>query len=243
MTGVLRQNKLRGYKTISATGWLRVATIPNNGGNSVDICIQRRGSNVPAEIHRVSLMLDDTPSFCNEVSRSTEFFVDKIRYTNAGKVDIHIDQNYSSSLSVYIEPHTVLDSELAGIEIVNPFDYVPAAPVGETIITSFDLTADTDAFTTVSLASITLDPGNNTVTSISVPAGKHYIEGYMVIRTATQIQTLLSIGSAFHQTSKGWFNGLSFLIPVSGASINVQVYNYETAAAITTDGEIVYKFV
>lgn len=90
MTGYMveteREQHILGANSI---GWVRVATVPQNPGTLCDFRIVREGALTPAETHKITLAVTQTGvSFTDEVSASDVLYVTKIRYSNAGAVDI-----------------------------------------------------------------------------------------------------------------------------------------------------------
>lgn len=122
------------YVTTTAIGWLRVADVPNTPGTRLRFKISRRGSLTPPETHEVSLtILQNTAIFTEEVNTGSVKYVDKIRYTNANKVDIHIDQTAESYVGIYLEKEAARQQDQDTLELVNPYS-IGDSPDGETII-------------------------------------------------------------------------------------------------------------
>ena len=133
--GYLTQEKRTATVATDSIGWLRAVKVPYVAGNMVDIYLSRRGSLTPAELHQLRLVINNNVTFRDEVSDSSDTIIDKIRYTDAGYVDIHIDQTYASNLTVDVVPYsatTPLAIELSSLEAVD------AAPAGETILATYD---------------------------------------------------------------------------------------------------------
>ena len=129
--GQLTEVKKTGIISTSAIGWVRVANVPVYAGTMVEFTIARKGSATPSEVHKIVMTINDDVTFYNELSNSSQFIINKIRYTSAGYVDIHIDQVYASSIRVDIVPHTAkspVDIEIGTME------YVADSPIGETIV-------------------------------------------------------------------------------------------------------------
>lgn len=138
-TGRVKNITLEQYVTVNATGWLRVATVPQVGGTLVRFKIMRRGTLTPDEIHEISLAITQNGiQFMDELSKTDVVYVDKIRYTSAGKVDIHMDQTAESNIGVSIDPAAPSDSDRANITALT-IASVADAPVGETILTVYNL--------------------------------------------------------------------------------------------------------
>lgn len=138
-TGRVKNTTLEQYITVNATGWLRVATVPQVGGTLVRFKIMRHGALTPDEIHEISLAItQNSVQFIDELSKTDVVYVDKIRYTNAGKVDIHMDQTAESDIGVTIVPAAPSDTDRASITAV-PIASVADAPVGETVLVVYNL--------------------------------------------------------------------------------------------------------
>lgn len=131
------------FTSVSAIGWLRVATIPNEEGTDVSIKIVRKGTTTPAETHEISLrILQNTIAFIDESSLSDVLYINKIRYTNAGKLDIHMDQANLSTVGVYLTPAAHTAKAKHAIEAI-PITGIGDSPVGETVLTEYTLSANT----------------------------------------------------------------------------------------------------
>lgn len=121
--------------TSNAIGWLRVATIPYAPGTSVEIEISKVGSTTPAETHSIRLdIYSGQYSFNNEHSIGTTRIIDKIRYSDAGKLDVHFDQNYSVNFEICIKPFAPTKAEKDAVEVLASPEAVLDVPVGETIL-------------------------------------------------------------------------------------------------------------
>lgn len=152
-----------------AIGWLRVAAVPIVGGTFVRFNIQRKGNLSPAESHEIVLAINDSPNFIEEISVSAAQIIDKIRLSSAGFVDVHLDQNYASTLMVDVAGHASTKSDLEAIHGITVTG-VADAPVGETILAVYEFADNT----TGALPAITSQK-----TGISV-AGTQYRNGKVV---------------------------------------------------------------
>lgn len=122
------------FLPVNAIGWLRVADVPYVYGTRVRFDVVRKGDLVPSEVHSITLAINQNGvTFIGEESASDVLYVDQIRYSNAGKVDIHIDQNYNSDIGVKISAIGPTAAATMAIKLI-PFEGVAAAPVGETIV-------------------------------------------------------------------------------------------------------------
>lgn len=123
-----------GDGSTSATGWLRVLDVPDVQGTAVDITITRKGMGIPSETHNIRLYIGTTTEFYDESSKGDSLYVDKIRYTNAGKVDIHMDQAYTTDIGVSIVKTTPDAADMNNIKVLPSFVFVADSPGGETIV-------------------------------------------------------------------------------------------------------------
>lgn len=141
--GDFTEVKKETFASVSSIGWLRVATIPNEDGTDVSIKIVRKGATTPAETHEISLrILQNTIAFIDESSLSDVLYINKIRYTNAGKLDIHMDQANLSTVGVYLTPAAHTAEAKQAIEALT-ISGIGDSPVGETILTEYTLSANT----------------------------------------------------------------------------------------------------
>ena len=131
------------FLSINAIGWLRVADVPYLYGSRVRFDVVRKGDVVPSEVHSITLSINQNGvTFNDEQSISDVLYVDEIRYSNAGKVDIHIDQNYNSDIGVKISAIGPTAAATKAIKLI-PFEGVAASPVGETILAQHEFIATT----------------------------------------------------------------------------------------------------
>lgn len=141
ITGVLIIEPEERFKAVNAVGWLRIATVPDVPGTRVRFDVVRKGDLVPAEVHSITLAINQNfVEFVGEESCSDVCYVDQIRYTNAGKVDIHIDQNYNSDIGVKISAIGPTKSDTEAIELI-PFTGISATPPGETVFADYYFSA------------------------------------------------------------------------------------------------------
>lgn len=176
--GQLTEVKKTGIVSTSAIGWVRVANVPVYAGTMVEFTVARKGSATPSEVHKIVMTMNDAVTFYNELSNSSQFIIDKIRYTSAGYVDIHIDQVYASSLRVDIVPHTAkspVDIEIGTME------YVADAPIGETIVAEHSFRDNGYYLDTVNVGSINgvgFEQGvlpTDTITNITIRGGRYML--------------------------------------------------------------------
>lgn len=122
---------------VNAIGWIRIADVPRTPGTWAKFVIVRKGDVAPAEIHEVELFVDQNGiAFRNENSFSDDLYVDKIRYSNAGKVDIHMDQTYASDIGVRLIEVGPTENATKNVKLI-PFQGVSPSPSGETILTEY----------------------------------------------------------------------------------------------------------
>lgn len=139
MTGYMveteREQHILGANSI---GWVRVATVPQNPGTLCDFRIVREGTLTPAETHKITLAVTQTGvNFTDEVSASDVLYVTKIRYSNAGAVDIYLDQTYTSDIGIFLDRYAATEAKSKAVKLITPTG-VAASPAGETIITTYD---------------------------------------------------------------------------------------------------------
>lgn len=171
ITGPVINDNLTGFKTVDAIGWLRVADVPNAAGTELVITISRVGDNTPSESHKIVLAINSTTGavFNYEESIGDVAYINSIRYTDAGFLDIHVDQTYLADVAVHIEKFAPTAHDLNDIGIV-PFVYVADAPDGETVITSYNFVAVTsDIMTATTLTKTWTFMKRNGIASVASP--------------------------------------------------------------------------
>lgn len=139
---IQKKNVVRGFT--DSIGWRRVANVPNLDGTALIMTIQRRDTNNYSESHRLSFVINNGALFFNETSKSSAQLIDKIRYTDAGKLDIHVDQVDGSYIAVYLEQYAPGETEAKAIHAETSMTLVDDAPAGETIVSVYDLSANTE---------------------------------------------------------------------------------------------------
>ena len=118
----------------NAVGWLRVATVPQTPGTRCRFHIVRKGTVAPAEIHRVALsILQGSVVITEEDSQGDVCYINSVRYTNAGAVDIHVDQTAESVVGIYMNAYAPSAADVDAIKLITPAG-VADAPVGETVL-------------------------------------------------------------------------------------------------------------
>lgn len=145
VNGIITNPKRVRFIESEAIGWMRVASVPNVDGTRVRFTICRNGDSQPSETHSVELVINHNRGveFVNENSVGDVNYVDKIRYSNAGKVDVHIDQSYLCDVIVAAEVAAPTLAECDAISMIAPTP-VADAPAGESITTlhTFDVNTD-----------------------------------------------------------------------------------------------------
>lgn len=131
------------FGTTSATGWLRVIEAPNVQGTSIDITITRKGSGTPGEVHKIKFIGNTAQVFVDETSLGPALYINKIRYSSAGAIDIHMDQTYPADIGVKINAISPTQAASAAIKVKSSMAFVSDTPDGETILASYDFTQNT----------------------------------------------------------------------------------------------------
>lgn len=143
LEGYFMPKTSKGFKPVNSIGWLRIADVPNVPGSCVVFRIVRKGDIAPSETHEISLRINqNTISFEDEYSKSDVLYIDQIRYSDAGKVDIHIDQNDASDVGVECDMIGPTEAATEAIKLI-PFAGVSTTPVGETILETYTLHENT----------------------------------------------------------------------------------------------------
>ena len=143
--GVLVPRCEKKFKHTDAIGWMRIANVPNVPGTTVNFEIVRKGDLVASETHTITMRINrDSIDFEKEFSLSDVCYVDSIRYTDAGKVDVYINQNYASDVGVEMTAIAPTELETMAIKLVT-FTGVSSTPPGETVLTSYGFVANTHA--------------------------------------------------------------------------------------------------
>lgn len=134
---------------VNSIGWIRIADVPRTPGTWVKFEIVRKGDVAPSEIHTIELCINQSGiTFNNEKSFGDVLYVDKIRYSNAGKVDIHMDQTDASDIGVRLIAAGPTESITNNVKLM-AFQGVSPSPSGETILTEYTFAENTEAAGTV----------------------------------------------------------------------------------------------
>lgn len=131
--GNLVAEKTEGYGQTDASGWLRIIKAPVIHGTRVDISIVRKGSSTAGEAHNIKFINNTLPYFTDEQSIGDVLYIDKIRYTSAGYIDIHMDQTYQADIGVELRRIAPTQTNTGNIEVLGAFTFVGDTPAGETV--------------------------------------------------------------------------------------------------------------
>lgn len=132
------------YLHVNSIGWIRIADVPNVYGTWAKFAIVRRGDVAPSEIHIIDLCINQFGiTFEAENSIGDVLYVNKIRYSNAGKVDIHMDQTDASDIGVRLIAVGPTENGTKNIKLI-PFRGVAPAPGGETILKNYTFVIKTN---------------------------------------------------------------------------------------------------
>lgn len=151
ITGSLVVDTESQFIATNTTGWIRVANVPRENGVKLDFTIVRQGTTAPSEVHDISFYINKNYGlgFTNEVSRSDVAYVNGIRYSDAGAIDIHMDQTAESTIGIHLRRYTPSKAIQNATVLTTPA-FVADAPDGETILSSFTLHAMTTGLQSVS---------------------------------------------------------------------------------------------
>ena len=131
------------FMHVNSIGWLRIADVPRIPGTWVKFEIVRKGDLAPAESHTVDLSINQSGiAFRNENSFADVLYVDTIRYTDAGKVDIHMDQTDASDIGVRLVAVGPTEGITNNVKMI-PFQGVAPDPIGETRLAEYKFTTAT----------------------------------------------------------------------------------------------------
>lgn len=139
--GSLTEELRRQYITTNSIGWLRAIKAPLVYGTIIDITITRKGTIAPAEEHKITYVYNQAgPAFVDESSLGDVKYIDKIRITDAGRIDIHMDQTADSQIGVFIEVAAPTDAAERNIQMLE-IEGIADAPAGETVLTVHNFSA------------------------------------------------------------------------------------------------------
>lgn len=155
--GVLDVTTRRCYATLSSPGWYRVFNVTGGLGRAgssftITLHIGRAYNNTDNELHTVTLLANySNQEFSSEVSKSNTLGITKVRYTEDGSNNGHIDIYYDLTAEnlVYIDFDVHCRPEYAfRFNAVTP-TAVAASPSGETVVTEYTFADNTTTNETV----------------------------------------------------------------------------------------------
>lgn len=131
------------FMHVNSIGWIRIADVPRIPGTWAKFAIVRKGNVAPAESHTIELCINQTGiAFKTENSFGDVLYVDQIRYSDAGKVDIHMDQTAESDIGVRLVAVGPTETATNNIKLI-PFQGVAPSPLGETMLTDYTFADNT----------------------------------------------------------------------------------------------------
>lgn len=140
------------FMHVNSIGWIRIADVPAIQGIWAKFAIVRKGDVAPAEVHTVELCITQSHiNFITESSFGDVRYIDQIRYSSAGKVDLHMDQTDASDIGVRLIAVGPTESITNNIKLI-PFQGVAPAPQGETVLVTHTFAMNTDAMTNPTLS-------------------------------------------------------------------------------------------
>ena len=207
--GVVDVTKRRCEATLSSDGWYRVCKIASIGRGdysfAIDLNICRQVYYANNEQHGIKLIANwDSYSFVNENSKSNTQIITKVRYTRDGNGNGYIDIYYESSLQndVYCEfaAHGFYPERYT----IESLQSVDPSPNGETVLTTYDFTAN-------GIRTVTLTSAHSSVT----------INGQKVARSGQVVSLWVDF------TLSSSISGYGYLIktPTFATDVNALVYN------------------
>lgn len=135
--GKLGEKLRRQYITTNAVGWLRAIQAPLLYGTRIEITISRKGTIAPSEEHKILYVYNQAgAAFVNEYSTGDVKYIDKIRITDAGRIDIHMDQAADSQIGVFIDAAAPTDAAEMNIRMLE-IEGVADAPAGESVLATY----------------------------------------------------------------------------------------------------------
>ena len=246
----------RCYATLSSAGWYRVmkvewsSDVESTGldGLMVDFNIVRRGSSAYAEDHKITLASHrvDSFAFLNEVSYSGYQLITKMRCTRIGSYN-YVDVYYNGTgddVAVYFAPYTSSFARIQGITSMGLASVVPS-PSGETVLSTFAFSENSNAYTSVSLNGKSISAqANTTLHSIVIPDGATRIEGTAnILLTANITKMMVSFVGCTNIYHNGDYMSLCFNMPVTaGSTYDLTTYLYDSTAASIQSGALYYRF-
>ena len=180
--GSLSEELRMRYITTNAVGWLRAIQTPLVYGTRIEITISRKGTIAPAEEHKITYVYNQAgAAFVDEYSTGDVKYIDKIRITDAGRIDIHMDQTADSQIGVFIRVAAPTDTAETNIQMLE-IEGVADAPAGETVLTTHDFETNTEANGT-----ITASTGSSGISTVSYLSKKRGIVYGNIVAVANSI--------------------------------------------------------
>ena len=165
--GNFLEDKLTKFASLTSLGWYRVITCPAVEGTLLKININRRGTVGVDMAQLVFAINSGAVSFYNQYTDGLSRIIPQIRYTSAGAIDIYVDQTEVSALGISIEKCAPTKTALDAIHAIAP-ESVANTPIGETIISTYDIQTTLDPFAMELLPNITtITPYNLTISNSS----------------------------------------------------------------------------
>lgn len=166
----------------NSIGWVRVIDAPEVLGNTAVIAISKKGAITPSEFHVITLsFLDSGAAFQNEYSKGDGHIITKVRYSDAGKVDIYIDQNYDSDIGIKIYNLGATEAETNLIKTVTP-SAVLANPPGETILETHNMAKNSEIQSAVTGGTYAA-----TVLNSILYRQNHIMTGFFKVNVTTEV--------------------------------------------------------
>lgn len=159
VNGTLDVTPRRCYAALSSAGWYRVFNVTGGLGRAgssftITLHIGRAYNNTDNELHTVTLLANySNQEFSSEVSKSNTLGITKVRYTEDGSNNGHIDIYYNLTAEnfVYVNFDVHCRPENAYLiryNAVTPTAVVPS-PSGETVLTEYTFADNTTTNETV----------------------------------------------------------------------------------------------
>ena len=158
----------RAYATLSSAGWYRVCTAKDESGVTFDFTIGRKYGSVRAEAHKITMLMvgGGKSVFANESSATNVLCIDKIRCTY-GDFLVHFDIHFnaSSSEEVYVDYVVSCNPNVKSTCESEELTSVNDAPVGETILTTYNFHENTSTLS----STFTFYSTANNVKTLTIP--------------------------------------------------------------------------
>lgn len=147
--GVVDILQRRCFTTLSSAGWYRVMQTKDVAGTIINFYIGRPWDSNPAETHKISFHIvgSGKSAFLDETSDTNTLCVDKIRVTYGGGLmyfDVHYNASSANEVLVYFDVYG--KGQANGTSIAMGLESVADAPVGETVLTTYEFVGNTDYY-------------------------------------------------------------------------------------------------